>query len=80
METALGIRAAFDACDVCYREKKGYRQDGNVMVCVNCGQKFTLDKINFVHGGCNPSPLEREFNGDSLVISKNDVIAGGIYF
>ncbi|MDR2884544.1 MAG: DUF2318 domain-containing protein, partial [Deferribacteraceae bacterium] len=23
------VRAAFDACDVCFREKKGYRQDGN---------------------------------------------------
>ena len=26
------IRSAFDTCDVCYKERKGYRQDGNEMV------------------------------------------------
>ena len=34
------IRAAFDACDVCFREKKGYDQDGEFMVCNNCGMRF----------------------------------------
>ena len=33
------IRAAVDACDVCYRSGKGYVQDGNVMVCTNCGMR-----------------------------------------
>lgn len=26
------IRAAFDACDVCFPAKKGYTQDGDVMI------------------------------------------------
>ena len=30
-----GVRTAFNACDVCYRAKRGYRQDGAFMVCMN---------------------------------------------
>ena len=29
------IRAAFDACDVCWRAGKGYYQEGSSMVCLN---------------------------------------------
>jgi uncharacterized membrane protein len=51
------IRAAFDTCDVCYSAKKGYRQEGDQMVCNNCGQRFDSNKINVEKGGCNPAPL-----------------------
>ena len=44
-------RAALDACDVCYRTNRGYRQEGDQMVCNNCGQKFACDKIGEVKGG-----------------------------
>jgi len=47
------IRAAFDACDVCFRGKKGYVQRGDIMICAKCGMKFRTDKINEVKGGCN---------------------------
>ncbi|MDF1551591.1 MAG: Fe-S-containing protein, partial [Deferrisomatales bacterium] len=30
------IRSAFDACDACWAAGKGYRQDGDEMVCQNC--------------------------------------------
>ncbi len=53
------IRAAIDACDVCYRSGKGYEQQGDYMVCMNCGQKFASSRINDVKGGCNPAPLDR---------------------
>lgn len=67
------IRAAIDACDVCYRAGKGYAQDGEYMVCLNCGQKFHSSKINVIRGGCNPAPLERKVVGDHLVIGMRDV-------
>ncbi|HEY7527662.1 MAG TPA: Fe-S-containing protein, partial [Candidatus Deferrimicrobiaceae bacterium] len=47
-------RAAFDACDVCFRANRGYRQEGDLMVCNQCGQTFPSVKINEVKGGCNP--------------------------
>lgn len=74
------IRAAFDACDVCYAAKKGYRQEGNFMVCNNCGQKFISTKINEVKGGCNPAPLDRTLEGDTLKIAVADILPGGRFF
>jgi uncharacterized membrane protein len=74
------IRAAFDTCDVCYPEKKGYRQEGDFMVCNNCDQKFRTDLINVVKGGCNPAPLQRELQGDQVVIRLAALEEGSWYF
>jgi uncharacterized membrane protein len=74
------VRAAFDACDVCYRSKKGYIQKGNNMVCVNCGLQFRTDKINEIKGGCNPAPLARKVQGDTLTITVQDALSGVKYF
>ncbi|HEX7522789.1 MAG TPA: DUF2318 domain-containing protein [Candidatus Deferrimicrobium sp.] len=73
-------RAALDACDVCFRTNRGYRQEGDQMVCNNCGQKFACDKIGEVKGGCNPHPLARGIEGQYLVIKKADIAAGKEYF
>ncbi len=74
------IRAAFDACDVCFPYKKGYHQEGDVMVCNNCGSRFPSDKINIVRGGCNPAPVERRVDGDTLVIKISDLATGARFF
>ncbi len=74
------IRAAFDACDVCWSSGKGYYQDGDDMVCANCGQRFSSIMINEVKGGCNPEPLVRKVSGDNLVIRVKDILDGNKYF
>jgi len=74
------VRAAFNACDVCFAAKRGYSQDGDVMVCNNCGRRFPADQINEVQGGCNPSPLRRTAEGDSIVIQAEDIVEGLGYF
>ena len=74
------IRAAFDACDVCFGEKKGYSQDGEFMVCNNCGQRFHSARINEVQGGCNPSPLTRVIQGGNVILNVGDIAVGGRYF
>ena len=74
------VRAAFNACDVCYAAKRGYRLEGDEMVCLNCGRRFPADQINVVQGGCNPSPLQRRVAGDYLVINASDIIAGLSFF
>jgi uncharacterized membrane protein len=74
------IRAAFDACEVCWKAKKGYVQQGNDMICINCGLKFRTDKVNEVTGGCNPSALKRTVQGANVVISQQDVMSGLRYF
>ena len=74
------IRAAFDACDVCWREGKGYTQKGDFMICRNCGRRFSSVRINEVQGGCNPAPLARTIRGDSVVFQVKDILKGGEYF
>lgn len=67
------IRSAIDACDVCYRAGKGYEQSGDEMVCLNCGMRFASARINEVKGGCNPAPLARTIEGNTLVIAMADI-------
>ncbi len=74
------IRAAFDACDVCWREGKGYYQEGDFMVCRNCGQRFASIKVNEIKGGCNPAPLDRKVVGEKLVIQIADILQGSTFF
>ncbi|MDA8139194.1 MAG: DUF2318 domain-containing protein [Desulfobacteraceae bacterium] len=74
------VRAAFDACDVCWPAGKGYVQEGDEMVCRNCGRRFPSKMINQVQGGCNPAPLKREVQGDQLMIRVSDILQGQQYF
>lgn len=72
---------AFDACDACFREKKGYAQDGNVMVCRNCNMKFAVNRIGAANkGGCNPAHLDFAVSGGNLVIKVADLTAGARFF
>jgi len=74
------MRAAFDACDVCWPEGKGYYQKGDFMVCRNCGRRFASILINEAQGGCNPAPLKREIKGGKVIIKIKDILAGAQYF
>ncbi len=73
-------RAALDACDTCYHAKKGYHQEGDDMVCNNCGLHFHSAQVNEVHGGCNPVGLPRAIEGDALIIKASDLVARQQYF
>ena len=74
------LRAAFDACDVCWPAGKGYYQDGDVMVCRNCGRRFASVLVNEVKGGCNPAPLNRTMENGKLIIQVKDILDGRQYF
>jgi uncharacterized membrane protein len=74
------IRAAFDACDVCWPAGKGYYQDGDVMVCRNCGRRFASVLVNEVKGGCNPAPLTRMVQDGNVIIKVKDIAEGKQFF
>ena len=74
------IRAAFDACDVCWPAGQGYYQDGDHMVCRNCGRRFASVLVNEVKGGCNPAPLNRRVENGKLIIHLKDIQQGRQYF
>jgi len=73
------MKTGFDACDVCYRNRKGYRQEGNYMVCNNCGNRYPIIGLgteNKNPGGCWPSYLPSKIDGQNLVIKKSDLERG----
>lgn len=74
------IRAALDTCEVCYRARKGYRQEGDAMICNNCGKVFPSAAINVSQGGCNPVPLERAVDGEHVRLAAAALEAGLVYF
>ncbi len=76
-------KIAFDACDVCHKSKKGYRQQGEDMICNNCGNYYPISGIgtrNLRGGGCWPGYLPRNIEGDYLVIKKTDLEKGRYRF
>lgn len=66
------IRTAFNTCQVCNGSPRAYyRQEGDVVVCQNCGNRFSMDMIEVQRGGCNPVPImegEKNDNGDTFTI------------
>ncbi|MDF3003365.1 MAG: uncharacterized protein K0Q48_3484 [Bacillota bacterium] len=56
------IRTAFNTCQVCYSSGKGYYiQEGEFLVCQNCGNRFGMDEVALTKGGCNPVPITDEY-------------------
>ena len=77
------IKTAFNECDVCFGSKRGYRQEGEFMVCNNCGNKYPIVGLgteNRGGGGCWPGYLPSQVEGDKLVISVSDIEKGARLF
>jgi len=55
------IRTAFNTCQICFNSGRGYyEQQGEELVCQNCGNRFHIDQIEKIRGGCNPVPITKE--------------------
>lgn len=61
-----------DACDVC--GAKGYAQEGNVLICLNCNAPIPVASIG-QPGGCNPIALKATTEGSRLIIAEADLDA-----
>jgi uncharacterized membrane protein len=56
------VRTAFNTCQVCYGSGRAYyKQEGSVLVCQNCGNRFRMSDIEVVRGGCNPIPITSKY-------------------
>lgn len=60
-----GWGTALDACRICGRA--GYRQDGQNVICRNCGSAIYVPTIGQA-GGCNPVGFPATAEGGTLVI------------
>lgn len=74
------VRAALDACTSCYHAKLGYRQEGEAMVCNNCGMGFHSTDVGTITGGCSPIPVQKRMDGQLLVLQVKELEDGAKYF
>jgi hypothetical protein len=74
------VRAALDACQACYHAKLGYRQEGDAMVCNNCGMGFRSTDVGTITGGCSPIPVQKRLDGQVLVLKVKELEDGAKYF
>lgn len=71
------IRTAFNTCQVCYPSGRGYYvQEGDIVICQNCGNTFRISQIEKIKGGCNPVPIvaENKKETDKEIIINHDFI------
>ncbi len=73
-------RAAMDACETCYHAKKGYKQEGDGLICNNCGMRFSSQFISEARGGCHPIGLPCTVEDGQLVIKTSDLASNKNYF
>lgn len=63
------IRGALNTCQVCNGSPYAYfEQQGDMIVCQNCYNQFSLSDIGVQHGGCNPIPLDFKTKNDYIFI------------
>ena len=64
-------RAAANACQVCFLMGKGFHQEGDEIVCDNCGNRYPIEKIATEKGGCNPGPINPDLKVENGEITIN---------
>lgn len=74
------IHTALDACVACNHAKLGYRQEGSLVVCNNCGMGFKPTDIGMATGGCNPIVVNKTIDGEAIVLKAKDLENGAKYF
>jgi len=83
LQAGGSVKTAFDACDVCYKSGKGYRQQGSDMICNNCGNYYPISGLgteNLAGGGCWSGYLPSKVEGEYLVIKETDLNKGAYRF
>ena len=56
------VESYLDACENCYRFKKGYKVEGSYVICRHCGSTYPLDSLKTGLGSCHPMPLKGELD------------------
>jgi uncharacterized membrane protein len=70
------LQVAFDASETCAKYKRGFRHEGEWIVCNKCDKAFRLTEINSGTEGCPPIPVHHQTAGSELVIAEADILRG----
>jgi uncharacterized membrane protein len=75
-DAAGHVQVAFDADETCAKSNRGFRSQGEWVVCNKCDKSFRLADVNAGGGGCKPVPLPFRQEGEQLLIAEADVLQG----
>lgn len=67
----------FDACSIC--GDMGYLLKGDDLICISCNVRIFLPSVGKL-GGCNPLPMDYEYDGKTLRVSLKEIESGASYF
>ena len=69
------VQLAYNTCQSCAGSPYAYFEYANgVLTCQNCGNRFGLDSVGRVAGGCNPKPVsDYSVEGDMVVIPDSEL-------
>jgi uncharacterized membrane protein len=70
------LQVAFDANETCAKTKRGYRHDGEWVVCNKCDKAFRLTEVNAGGGGCKPVPLPFRESKSEILLAEADILKG----
>ena len=63
------VQLAYNTCQSCAGSPYAYFEyDKGVLTCQNCGNRFGLDSVGRVAGGCNPKPVGDYVEADGVVV------------
>jgi uncharacterized membrane protein len=74
------VQVAYDANEICYKRKRGFKAEDGWLVCRVCDKPFRLTSVNEGGGGCRPIPLTHRLEGATLVLAEADILNGWRYF
>jgi uncharacterized membrane protein len=70
------LQVAFDASETCAKFKRGFRHEGEWMVCNKCDKAFRLTGVSSGGQGCEPIPVQHQLAGSELVLAETDILRG----
>lgn len=82
IDDAGAPQLAYNTCQVCAGSPYAYFEYQNgALVCQNCGNRFALNSVGKVSGGCNPKPVSGyQLEGEKIVVPESVLAEGASSF
>jgi uncharacterized membrane protein len=74
------VSTVFDACSQCSAFHRGYRVDGDEVICRECGNHYSVDRLTEGKASCVPVSLPHQDDSGIVRIKTADLKAGHALF
>ena len=72
-DSSGGVHAAMDACQRCYKYRKGYIWSRGDLVCKLCGNRYKLQEMESGLASCVPAKLPFQVTRHSVRVKSADL-------